>query len=236
MEESFGWARWVRNATSIPICVRIHTPWFTTRTIMNAPDTAKFRRRVLNERRGITEADALSAPSSDVLERTRAYYDLPLEHAVVIPNPMPAVPLESRWRLEECNPDRVLFIGRFNRHKAGDLMIEAFARVLKEVPTAKLDFVGPDRGVTTEDGRQWNVQDFVRDRIPGALESGTVVLHGQLPYSVLDGFRRKALVNVVCSRYENFPLVLGETMALGCQFVAARIGGMPVLLRDQTEE
>src|SRR5207237_768264 len=144
----------------------------------------------------------ITAPSHDVLERTRAFYGLALKGAEVIPPPTAPIPPSARWRLEDCDPDQVLFIGRFDRHKGGDLIVEAFGRVLREVPRARLGFVGPDRGFLDEYGRQWHLEEFIRDRVPGALESGAITLMGQQPYSALDQFRRKALVNVICSRYE----------------------------------
>jgi glycosyltransferase involved in cell wall biosynthesis len=40
------------------------------------------------------------------------------------------------------------------------------------------------------------------------------------------------MVNVICSRYENFPLTVVEAMALGCPTVAANVGGIPEILQD----
>src|SRR5271157_5119305 len=59
-------------------------------------------------------------------------------------------------------------------------------------------------------------------------------LLGAQPFSALAPLRRKALVSVVCSRYENLPAAVLETMALGCPLVAARIGGIPEVLNDHT--
>ena len=54
--------------------------------------TLTFRKRIRQEGVGIAKADAVSAPSRDILEQTRAYYGLPLTGAAVIPNAAPAVP------------------------------------------------------------------------------------------------------------------------------------------------
>jgi glycosyltransferase involved in cell wall biosynthesis len=233
MEESLGWAGWLRPAISIPVCVRLHGPWFLNGPAAGVHQDAAFHQRVSDEGRAIAVADAVSSSSRDVLEQTRAYYGMALEEAEVIYPPTAPVPPTQRWRLEDCDPNQVLFIGRFDRHKGGDLIIEAFGRVRREVPRARLCFVGPDLGCTDANGRRWNLEGLVRDRLPGALESGQVVLLGQQPFSALAALRRKALVTVVCSRYENAPRALIETLSLGCPAVAARVGGIPEILQDQ---
>jgi glycosyltransferase involved in cell wall biosynthesis len=235
MEESFGWSSWVRQVISIPVCVRLHGPWFLNGQALGAPVDHAFQRRVYEEGRAIAEADVVTAPSQDVLDRTRAYYSLALPEAEVIPNPTPPVPPSARWRLDDCDPEMVLFVGRFDRHKGGDLIIEAFGRVLPNVPRARLYFVGPDRGYMDPNGRRWNLEEFVRDRLPGALESGKVTYLGQQPYSALAALRRRAMVTVICSRYETFSYVLTETMSVGCPLVAARAGGMTEIVQDQVD-
>jgi glycosyltransferase involved in cell wall biosynthesis len=232
MEETFGSAAWVQSAVSIPVCIRLHGPWFLNGPAEGVPEDDAFRRRVSAEGRAIADAVALTSSSRDVLERTRSYYGLALEEAEVIHPPTSPVPCADRWRLEGCDPRQVLFVGRFDRHKGGDLMIEAFGRVFQQVPEARLCFVGPDHGYTDTQGQRWTLRDFVDDRLPGALESGQVVLLGQQPFSTLASLRRRAMITVICSRYENAPRTLIEAMSLGCPIVAARVGGIPEILRD----
>jgi glycosyltransferase involved in cell wall biosynthesis len=235
MEETFGFASWVRRGTHIPICVRLHGPWFLNGRAEGIPEDGAFRRRVRHEGRAIAEAHAVTSSSSDVLEQTRAHYGLALEEAEVIYPPTAPVPLGERWDLRGCEPGQVLFVGRFDRHKGGDLIIEAFGRVLREVPQARLHFVGRDEGCCDAAGRRWGLEEFVRARLPGGLESGRVVLLGQQPLSALVALRLRAMVSVVCSRYENAPRALIEALALGCPTVAARVGGIPEILQDQRD-
>ena len=67
---------WLQRALPIPVVVRLHGPWFLNGPLRDAPDDAVFRRRVRLEKEAILAADAITAPSLDVLERTRAYYGL----------------------------------------------------------------------------------------------------------------------------------------------------------------
>ena len=235
MEESLGLAWPVQRAISIPLCVRLHGPWFLNGQADGAPDDQQFRHRVAAEGRAIASANAVSSSSRDVLDRTRAYYNLALRDAQVIYPPSCPVPPIERWRLEDCNSKLILFIGRFDRHKGGDLVIEAFGRVLQEIPQAELAFAGPDYGYTDPAGRSWTLEQFVHDRLPGALESGKVTLLGRQPFSVLAALRRKAMVTTVCSRYENAPRALIEAMSYGCPIVAAKVGGIPEILDDQRD-
>jgi glycosyltransferase involved in cell wall biosynthesis len=232
MEEAFGLAGQVQRAVPIPLSIRLHGPWFLNGEALGEAGGGVYRARVAREGWAIRRALALTAPSRDVLERTRAYYGLPLEHAEVIPNPTRPVPAPARWRPGDCEPGTILFVGRFDRHKGADTIIEAFARVLRAIPDARLRFVGPDRGLIDDQGRRWDVESFVEDRLPGARASGRILLMGHVPHSDLDALRRQAAVTVVCSRYEVFGLAATEAMALGAPVVAARAGGLAEIIRD----
>jgi glycosyltransferase involved in cell wall biosynthesis len=232
MEESFGLATAVRASVDIPVCVRLHGPWFLNGPVTGVADDDAFRERVRAEREGIAGADGITAPSRDVLDRVRARYGLELPEAEVIPQPVAPAPGAARWKLDGCDALRLLFVGRFDRHKGGDIMIEAFSQILKEIPRARLCFAGPDRGCVTDDGRTWSLPEFVRDRLPGGLESGHIEWLGQQPLAALPPLRRRALVTVVASRYENLPYAAIEAMALGCPMVATRVGGIPEIVQD----
>jgi glycosyltransferase involved in cell wall biosynthesis len=232
MEETWGLARWVCQKTDIPVCVRLHGPWFLNGSAQGCPQDSEFRNRVYEEGRAIRTARGITAPSHDVLERVREFYGLALSEAEVIPNPTLPVHSAQRWHPNGCDPKRVLFIGRFDRHKGGDLIIEAFHLVLQQLPDARLTFVGKDVGCTTIDGLKWDLEGFVRDRIPDALETGRVELLGQQPHSALAQLRRGAAVTVICSRYENFPYAALEAVTMGCPTTAANVGGIPEIVHD----
>ena len=86
IEESFGWGVWLQRAVSIPVCIRIHGPWFLNGAAVGVAEDEVFRKRgFAREGRALERAYAVTAPSRDVLERTRDFYGLPLEHAEVIP-------------------------------------------------------------------------------------------------------------------------------------------------------
>lgn len=232
MEESFGWADWVRRSAGVPVSVRLHGPWFLCGQAAGLAGGRASRDRVALEGLAIRRARAVSAPSRHVLERTRAHYGLALEHAEVFPNPTRPVPPAARWRREACDSRTILFVGRFDRLKGGDLIVEAFARVLREAPAARLRFAGPDIGLLDDGGRRWDLASFVDDRLPGARAAGRVELLGHVPHSRLDPLRRQAAVAVVCSRFEVFGLTVAEAMAMGTPVVAARVGGIPEIVRD----
>jgi glycosyltransferase involved in cell wall biosynthesis len=232
IEESFGWSLGLRRALSIPLVVRLHGPWFLNGPANGLPDDAALERRILKEGLAIKAAEGITAPSHYVLERTRSYYTLALEHAEVIPNPVPHVPASELWKPAASEPDVILFIGRFDRIKGGDLIIDAFRRVLAGIPRARLRFVGSDVGIVDGGGKAWNIREYTEDRIPGAWADGRVEWLSHQPHAVLASLRRKAAVTVVCSRSETFGLTATEAMSQGCPVVATNAGALSEMIQD----
>src|ERR1700737_3130960 len=87
IEESFGWSWRITQAEIIPVVVRLHGPWFLNGNF-DDPLESKYRKRIDLEGRGISAAALVTAPSVDVLKNVRTYYDLKLDLARVIPNPL----------------------------------------------------------------------------------------------------------------------------------------------------
>ncbi len=230
MEETFGWVQLVKPRLPIPVVARLHGPHFANGPALGVPDDDAFRQRVRDEGVGISEADGVSAPSRDILERTRKEYGLPLSDAVVIPCPGPAVPADQRWSLADCDRSLLLFIGRFDRHKGGDVVIDAFRSIAQRFPKIRLCFVGADEGITDEQGRRWTLSQYIDERAPDA--AGRIDCLGRQPNSSLAELRRKAFVTIVGSRYENLPLVVLEAIAYGSPLVATRTGGIVEIIED----
>jgi glycosyltransferase involved in cell wall biosynthesis len=232
IEESFGWALSLRRRIPIPVVVRLHGPWFLNGRANGHPIDAAFQTRVRNEGLGLRAADGVTAPSLDVLEKTRAYYGMALKQAEVIPNSVPESPASMCWDPAQRQRHEILFIGRFDRHKGGDLIIDAFRQVLTRIPEARLRFVGGDLGVQDDSGKTWTIRDYTEDRIPGAWRSGQVDWLGRQPHANLFELRRTATLTVVCSRYEAFGLTATEAMSQGCPLVVTGAGALSEIVQD----
>jgi len=232
IEEAFGLAGRIVRLKRVPVVTRLHGPWFLNGRTSNEPIDAAYHQRVRRERQSIELADAVTSPSQDVLDRTREFYRLSLEEARVIPCPIETRSDDRLWNLADADPNRILFAGRFDLHKGGDLMIDAFIALAKSRPSLSLDFVGPDRGLSDPSGRLIHLGEYLQSRVPDAQIARRIVVHGQKKLDEVDDFRRRALITVVPSRYETFGYTAVEALRLGCPVVAATAGGLGEIVRD----
>lgn len=232
IEESFGVAEHLRRALDVPVVVRLHGPWFLNGPAVGARGDAAFRRRVAREGLAIAHARAVTAPSRDVLDRVRERYAIPLAEAEVIPCPGPAVPASERWNAASCDDGGILFVGRFDRHKGGDLAIDAFRELAGQFPDLRLWLVGPDRGLVDDGGRVWDLPTYMKEHLPdGGARRRVRVMGPQTPDAISE-LRRRAFLTIVPSRYDNFPMTAVEALAFGGPIVASRAGGIPEIVRD----
>jgi glycosyltransferase involved in cell wall biosynthesis len=232
LEESFGWAGPLAQLVDIPIVVFLHGPWFIHGALQSRRLARQSRRRMRVEGTALRHAHGVLAPARDVLDRTTKYYGLRPPVWDVIPYATRPLPENRRWQLDGCDRNEVLFVGRFDAHKGGDILLRAFHHVLQAHPTARLVFAGPDRGFVDSRGKSWRVEQYAEQVVPGALGSGRLKLLGQRAPSEVEALRRHALVTVSCSRYENLSLAVLEAMAMGCPLVVGSLGGLTEHVRD----
>ena len=232
MEESYGWARLLRGRIGIPLIVRLHGPWFLNGAANGVSRDKSFISRDRDEGAGLRSADAITAPSADVLSKAQKHFGLELSDRAVIPNPVEPVCDDDQWKLGECDHDHIAFIGRFDRHKGGDVALNAFDNVLRQFPNAHLDFIGPDRGFTDESGITWSLEKYLNEKLPAATRE-KVSYHGFLPGPQAAQVRKRALVTIVPSRYETFSLTAAEAMMSGCPLVVASAGALVELVQDE---
>jgi glycosyltransferase involved in cell wall biosynthesis len=231
-EETLGLPTPIIRSGLVPVVVRLHGPWFLNGRALGVEEDAGFRRRDRLELEAIVRADAVTAPCRDVLEQTRAHYGLPLEHGCVIPPPVEFDRAAPPWNLADCDRNRIVFVGRFDRHKGGDVMIDAFGLIAAAKPDLMLDFVGPDRGILDGAGRSIHLDEYLAARVHADVRR-RIVIHGQQGAATIDKLRRRALVTIVPSRYETFGYTAVEALSLGCPVIAANSGGLADVVRDQ---
>jgi glycosyltransferase involved in cell wall biosynthesis len=230
MEETFGMLQLIRSRLSIPVVVRLCGPLFANGEASETVFDSAFRRRVRQEGVTISLADAVSASSANIIERTRVRYGLALDGASVIPAPAPIVSPRDRWRLDDCDRNHILFVGRFDRHKGGDVVIDCFRILARKFPRLKLRFVGADAGFRDNAGRSWPLAKYIAQHAPEV--AGRVDWLGQQPHAALAALRRQSYLTIVASRFEVFGLVVVEALAYGCPLVATNTGGIPEIVTD----
>jgi glycosyltransferase involved in cell wall biosynthesis len=230
MEETFGWAGDVARDGTVPVVIRLHGPLCVMGPLSPTYAVARSAHRLRREGSAIAGAAGVSAVSRDVLDRTKRFYGFQLNDAAVIPNPVSQCAADNRWNLANCNKDRILFVGRFDGHKGGDTIIDAFAHITKQNPHLTLTFVGPDPGFVDETGRRWQISEYLERRLGRSPERNRVEWFGFKTPDEIRDLRRNAMVTVVCSRYETFGMTAAEAMAAGCPIVATDTGGLPELI------
>lgn len=228
IEESFGWAGALRRLLPIPVVVTLHGPHWLHRVRPGKPGSGPDARREAWEAAGLRLIDGIISPSRDVLERTRAEWGLPDVPTTVIGNPVRIAPLTEP---AAANPaPKLLFIGRFDRIKGADVLLDAFARIAASHPTCRLTFIGPDSGVVQPDGSTLHLAQALA-RLPAATRDRIEILGPRTRDQIAD-LRRDYPITLIASRYETFGVALIEAMSAGSAVVSTRVGGCAEILRD----
>lgn len=120
------------------------------------------------------------------------------------------------------SPPTVAFAGRLVREKGAEVLVRAFAKVVKKIPQARLLLAGegPER-------------DRLKRLIAGLGFSSSVSMLGHLPRPQMERYFASAWVQAVPSRWEEpFGLVVAEAMMRGTAVVASASGGLTEIVQD----
>lgn len=230
MEETYGWAGTVQRLVDIPVVATLHGPWFVHKKLHGDGRSVEDQRREGAEAAAIRRVKGITSPSQDVLDQARTAYGLANVPQMVIRNPMP---LSDRMASPHSAPgarERLLFVGRFDYHKGGDVVIEAFARLAAVHPTCRLTFVGPVPGVLFPDGQHLSIDEAL-DRLPSHIRE-RVDVRGPVGRDEVSALRGSHAISIVASRYENFGGTMTEAMAAGSALVCTAVGGCPEMIID----
>ena len=133
----------------------------------------------------------------------------------MIENPALPTDADARSDMFADEPDAVhlLFVGRFDRQKAYDLLLEGFAAARAQRPDLRLHLIGGH--VRTQDAR--------------ALPEGASVV-GWVAKDDIDDYYRSADALIIPSRWEGLPIVIPEALANGTPVLCSRRSGMDTLI------
>jgi glycosyltransferase involved in cell wall biosynthesis len=134
----------------------------------------------------------------------------------------------SKFSLEEG--DYILFVGRVSPEKGVHLLLKAFSYIAQESVHVKLAIVGPLTGsFSASEASPYAraIVEYAKRRIPGK-----VIFTGAVNRDELRVLYSNALLLVLPSLAEAFPMVLLEAMASGIPPIGSTAGGIPDVITD----
>jgi glycosyltransferase involved in cell wall biosynthesis len=230
MEESFGWCADVARLTRLPLVVKLHGPAFTT-MVKDELESPIGRERIEREGQALSRMESIVAPTELVLRRTLDKYGLKPRDARRIVNPVVMNDRTPLWSRSGCDTNCVLFVGRFDLVKGGDIVLKAFASAVRQQRSLSMIFVGPDNGVVGAGGDKLHFSEFCDSAIPADVRA-RVDFRGRLPNDAIMTLRTQSMLTVVASRWENQGYALLEAMFQGCPVVSTDAGGCPESVVD----
>jgi len=114
-----------------------------------------------------------------------------------------------------------LYVGRLDREKSIDHIIDAFAAIAEALPDAHLSLVG-----------QGTYEQIARRRAAASRVEARIHFHGGKPREALPVFYRAADLFLFTSQTETQGLVLAEAHASGLPAVAMQASGVDEVVRD----
>lgn len=118
--------------------------------------------------------------------------------------------------------NRVICVGRLSWEKAHKYTLEAWTKVLKEFPDAKLYFVG-----------EGSERDDIEKQIKEFHLNNSVTLTGDLPNKQVLEELSKSEVFVCPSLAEGLGIVFIEAQACGVPPIGTRVGGIPDVIQHE---
>ena len=220
MEESFGFVDSLQSILSIPVIVRLHGPNFLGQIDKLSGQTLiRSDTRTKSEGVAIKSARYVSAPSAQILRDSLEYYCASPNIAISVYNPAPEYN-EKLWNYQESNRFEILHVGRFDRRKGADVMIQAFCLVAAKYGDARLIMVGPESGLQVETGELLSFVDYCQRYVPTELRHRIIFLGNQGQKEVNE-CRFRSHVAVIPSRFEVLPYSALETLSVGTPLICA---------------
>jgi glycogen(starch) synthase len=181
----------------------------------------------------VENADGVMAISQAIKDTIGDLYDIAWDnlpskaHQEVIPLGVEQSIVTKKVTAKEDGKVDILFVGRFERRKGIDLLLEVIPELLKSNKNATFHLIG-NSNIPDENGK-FIYKDFLKKY---SKESWIkrVKKYGYVSDEELRDMYAKCDIFVAPSRYESFGLIFIEAMASGKPVIGTRVGGIPEII------
>jgi len=165
------------------------------------------------------------SPSQAVLSAVEDSVDIQNKPRAVIPNSYDAGP-----KTEHPKQKPILFIGRYDLVKGGDVVLEAFEYLAHRNPDAELTFAGPNKGTLLKNGETQSIDEKLATLSEEARARVTWL--GTQTTEEVSSLRQNHSIALIASRFENFSYSMLEAMAASQAIVTTKVGGLGEALEN----
>lgn len=198
-----------------------------------------FSHRISEEARIFSQVTAQTITSKEEGEKIKLLYDFDSPRIEYIP---PGVDIDMFSPLEEGKQESgrdlnlpspyIFVVSRISRAKGHDLLLEAFSRVLRQLPDLHLVIAG---GTVDPDEEEIEVVATIKSVIKEKRMEKNVHLIGGIPHDELPPYFRQARLFILPARYEPFGMTALEAMACGVPSLITEYSGIRENLIDETD-
>ncbi len=217
--------QWLRKRC--PTMIKLHTPSEVNCWVNDIPVSKDIKLSNILEKGSTKRADKITAPSRKIIDIVTKrwlpgiqgieHLEYPIDTTIYSPGPGRVTPRKH-----------FLYTGRLEHRKGVHLLVEAFARVAKDIPDLDLHLAGHDTPTFARDGQkgmrflEWMEGAAIAPEVRSRIE-----FLGRIPLRDLIPLYRGAFACIIPSTsFENFPNSCLEAIACGKAVIVSDAGGM----------
>lgn len=238
----------VHNFTQFVPVIRAIAPKVKIALHMNCEWLNQLNYDVMKQR--IVQSDLILGSSDYITGKVRQRYPEMADRCDTLYNGVDVGLFHNgQCHLEGQSGPRLLFVGRVSPEKGIHVLIEAFAQIAEQFPTAQLDLAGPVISLPleyivgiSEEPQVAGLARFYEEEYGVTLKrmveenhlTGRVSFLGSRPQPELVNYYQSADILINPSYSESFGMSLVEALASETPVIASRVGGM-VNIVDENE-